>query len=159
EQLAQRAESERANLLRLALWRLDSRISPLLAREDSRPFNHYSAVYPLPLALDNRGACCAPGTVLEPSPLLSGELPSWMLLHFQADRAAGWGSPQVLSAKLTRLLHGIGGKLTLGNVKPERRRLLAELARELPVAELLRQAGAHTQPATVRDTTLLLARN
>src|SRR6185312_7752189 len=68
EQLAQRAESERANLLRLALWRLDSRISPLLAREDSRPFNHFSAVYPLPLAVDNLGVTCAPGTVLEPSP-------------------------------------------------------------------------------------------
>jgi signal transduction histidine kinase len=159
EQLAQRAESERANLLRLALWRLDSRISPVLAREDSRPFNHYSAVYPLPLAVDNYGMSCAPGTVLEPSPLLSVELPPWMLLHFQADRAAGWESPQVLSPKLTSLLQGIRGKLTLNNVKPERQRLLKELARELPVDELLRQAGEHTQPATVRDTTMLLARN
>jgi signal transduction histidine kinase len=159
EQLAQRTESERANLLRLALWRLDSRISPILAREDSRPFNHYSAVYPLPLAVDNRGASCAPGTVLEPSPLLSIELPPWMLLHFQADRAAGWESPQVLSAKLTRLLQGIRGKVTLDNVNPERQSLLSRLARELPVGELLRQAGEHTQPATVRDTTMLLARN
>jgi signal transduction histidine kinase len=159
EQLAQRAESERANLLRLALWRLDSRISPLLAREDSRPFNHYSAVYPLPLALNNLGACWPSGAVLEPSPLLGAELPPWMLLHFQADRASGWESPQVLSPKLTRLLGKVRGKLPLDNVTPERQCLLAELSRELPARELLQQAGEHTQPATVRDTTMLLAKN
>jgi len=159
EQLDQRAESERANQLRVALWRLDSRISPLLAREDSRPFNHYSAVYPLPLALNNKGFCCSPGTVLEPSPLLSAELPPWMLLHFQTDRASGLESPQVLSPKLTRLLHSLRAKLALTNVTPERRRRLAELTRELPVATLLKQAGEHSQPATVHDTTLLLARN
>ncbi len=159
EQLAQRAESERANLLRLALWRLDSRVSPLLAREDSRPFNHYSAVYPLPLALDNKGACCPSGTVLEPSPLLSAELPPWMLLHFQTNRASGWESPQVLSPKLTLLLHNIRAQLVLTNVIPERRRILAKLKRELPVAIVLQQAGEHTQPATFHDTAMLLAQN
>jgi signal transduction histidine kinase len=159
EQLEQRAESERANLLRLALWRLDSRISPQLAREDGRPFNHYSAVYPVPLALDNLGACRPAGTVLEPSPLLSADLTPWMLLHFQADRAAGWGSPQVLSPKLTRLLQEIRAKLPLTNVTTQRRQMLAELTKELPVADLLQRAGEYTQPATVHDTTMLLAQN
>ncbi len=64
-----------------------------------------------------------------------------------------------MSAKLTRFLQGIRGKVALGNVKPERKSLLTELARQVPVVELLRQAGEHTQPATVRDTTMLLARN
>jgi signal transduction histidine kinase len=159
EQLAQRDEAERAGPLRVALWRLDSRISPLLAREDSRPFNHYSAVYPAPLALNNKGACLSSGSVLEPSPLLSADLPPWMLLHFQTDQSAGWESPQVLSPRLDRLLRDIRAKLTLSNVTPQRQRLLAELTRELPVADLLRQAGEHTQPATVRDTTMLLASN
>jgi signal transduction histidine kinase len=159
EQFDQRVEYERANLLRVALWRLDSRIAPLLAREDARPFNHYSAVYPTPLALDNVGMCCSAGSVLEPSPLLSSELPPWMLLHFQTDRAAGWESPQVLSPKLHRLLNGIRGKLTLSNVTPERQHLLAELKRELPTVHLLQQAGERTQPATVQDTTMLLAHN
>jgi two-component sensor histidine kinase len=159
EQLEHRAESERANVLRLALWRLDSRIAPQLAREDSRPFNHYSAVYPVPLALDNQGACRPSGTVLEPSPLLSAELPSWMLLHFQTDRAAGWESPQVLSAKLTRLLQDLRAHLTMTNVTAQRQQLLVELTKEVPVADLLQRAGENTQPATVHDTTLLLARN
>src|SRR6185437_3398090 len=159
EQLTQRVESERANLLRLALWRLDSRISPRLAREDSRPFNHYSAIYPIPLALNNKGACWPSGMVLEPSPLLSAELPPWMLLHFQTAQASGWESPQVLSPKLTRLLHNTHAKLPLTNVTTARQRRLAELTRELPVANLLKQAGEHTQPATVRDTTMLLAQS
>ena len=159
EQLEHRAESERANLLRLALWRLDSRIAPQLAREDSRPFNHYSAVYPVPLTLDNLGACRPTGTVLEPSPLLSAELPSWMLLHFQTDRAAGWESPQVLSPKLTRQLHDLRARLTLTNVTPQKRELLDTLTKEVPVADLLQRAGENTQPATVHDTTLLLTRN
>jgi signal transduction histidine kinase len=159
EQLAQRAEAERANKLRLALWRLDSRIAPILAREDSRPFNHYSAIYPLPLALNNTAACWPSGTVLEPSPLLSAELPPWMMLHFQTSQASGWESPQVLSARLNQLLRKIGEKLPLANVTPQRERLLAQLKRELPVAHLLQHAGEYTQPTTVQDTTMLLTQN
>jgi len=159
EQMAQRWEIDRAHQLRVALWRLDSRIWPLLAREDSRPFHHYSAAAPVPLALDNRGARCAPGTVLEPSPLLSDELPSWMLLHFQTAHGSGWESPQVLSPRLDRLLHDSRGKLTLSNVTAERRQLLASLQRDLPAPQLLQQASASTQPATARDTTLILTQN
>lgn len=159
EQLAQRGEFDRANQLRVALWRLDSRIWPLLAREDSRPFHHYSAVAPVPLALNNTGACCDAGTVLEPSPLLSDELPSWMLLHFQTARASGWESPQVLSPRLDRLLHGLPGKLARSNVTPPRRQLLATLQHDLPAARLLQQASASTQPVTPRDTALILTQN
>jgi signal transduction histidine kinase len=159
EQLAQRAESERASKIRVALWRLDSRIAPILAREDSRPFNHYSAVYPLPLALKNDAACWPTGAVLEPSPLLSAELPAWMLLHFQTSQAASWESPQVLSARLNQILRNLRDKLPLSNVTPQRQRLLAQLKRELPVVQLLQQAGTYTQPATVQDTTMILTQN
>jgi signal transduction histidine kinase len=159
EQLAQQVESEYASQMRLALWRLDSRIWPLLAREDSRPFNHYSAVSPIPLALNNSGACWPTGAVLEPSPLLSDEFPSWMLLHFQTARGSGWESPQVLSPRLDRQLQSLRGKLALTNITPQRRKLLDELKQDLPVALLLRQAGASTQPATGRDTTVIMTRN
>jgi two-component sensor histidine kinase len=156
EQLAQRAEAERGNRLRLALWRLDSRISPLLAREDSRPFNHYSAISPVPVALNNSGACWPAGTVMEPSPLLSAELPAWMRLHFQTDPAAGWKSPQVLSPRMTQLLRN-RRPLSLTNVTPERQALLSQLAGDLPADNLLALAREHTQPPSVRDTTLRLA--
>src|SRR5260370_39994975 len=68
EQLAQRAEAEHAAQLRVALWRLDSRLAAVLARENSRPFNHYSAIYAPPVVLDG-----APHALL-PSPLLDDEL-------------------------------------------------------------------------------------
>src|SRR4051812_5468383 len=82
QQQASRTEAELASRLRLALWRLDSRFAPLLAREDSRPFHHYSAVHAAPLAFTSTGHPWAAGSVLEPSPLLAAELPAWIRLHF-----------------------------------------------------------------------------
>src|SRR5262245_59031258 len=104
EQIDARAEAEQNSLLRPALWQLDSRISPILAREDSRPYSHYSTVYAPPFLLGNDGTAIQPGRVLEPSPLVNEELPSWMLLHFQTDTEQGWSSPQVLSQKLNKIL-------------------------------------------------------
>src|SRR5438874_2078809 len=49
EQTVQRAEADRANRLAVALWRLDTYAAPILAREDSRPFDHYGAVHLSPL--------------------------------------------------------------------------------------------------------------
>src|SRR5262249_17858287 len=63
-----------ADRVRVALWRLDSRLAPALAREDSRPSPHYVALpSPFP-ALTAAGTACAPGQVYIPSPLLTAEL-------------------------------------------------------------------------------------
>src|SRR5262245_30794367 len=83
ERLHAQARAEHSDRLRLALWRLDSRMTAFLAREEGRPFNHYSAVFAPTLALDSRGRALTPGGVIEPSPLLGAELPEWVLLHFQ----------------------------------------------------------------------------
>ena len=90
-----RLQVEWTENLRPALWRMDSLVSPTLAQEDSRPYNHYSAVFAPSTALDSKGFACSPGTVLEPSPLLDADLPDWMLLHFQTSEESGWESPQV----------------------------------------------------------------
>src|SRR5271165_3771359 len=66
EQSEERAAAVRAIRLRLALWRLDGRVGPLLAREDARPFDHYSTLYPPSVVLSNTGTPYAPGMVLEP---------------------------------------------------------------------------------------------
>jgi hypothetical protein len=150
EQLAQQAAAEHADRLRLALWQLDNRVSAVLAREDARPFSHYSAVFAPTLALDGNGRPLPPGSVVEPSPLLNTELPSWMLLHFQTD-TGGWESPQVLSRTLHARLAQRFVRLPLGNVTDERRALLAELNRDLPAETLLARARKHTGQATVRD--------
>ena len=60
-----------SDTMRLALWRLDSRVAPALAREDSRPYQHYDPLFvPLPV-MDMEGKALPPGSVLEPSPLLN----------------------------------------------------------------------------------------
>jgi signal transduction histidine kinase len=154
EQLAERAEAEHAARVGLALWRLDSRVAPLLARELNRPFDHYSSLYAPPLVFNNRGVCATPGMVLETSPLLSAELQRWMLLHFRVDRD-GWGSPQAPSPSLLsrladpRLLEG------QPNVTPERKTLLMGLSKSLPPVRLLAIARDRTEPATLHDTTLV----
>ncbi len=128
EQRSLRAAAERGDRLRLALWRLDSRMTAFLAGEDARPFSHYSAVFAPPVALDGNGQPVPPGAVVELSPLLSTDLPDWMLLHFQSDEA-GWESPQVHSPTLQARLRTQARGLV--NVTPRRRALLEELRREV----------------------------
>jgi signal transduction histidine kinase len=158
EQQAQQAQGKHAARVRLAMWRLDSSVAPFLAREDSRPFNHYSAIFSPPLAFNPNGGCWAAGEVLEPSPLLGEDLPEWMRLHFQASCEAGWLSPQVPSHALVNHFTCNKLQVPLGNVNEPRASLLATLAREFPPKHLLEQARAHTQATTLRETTLLVLR-
>jgi signal transduction histidine kinase len=127
---------ELSDQMRLALWRLDSRVSPAIAREDSRPFQHYDPLYvPLPAVQPDLYACPA-GSVLIPSPLLNAGLPDWMALHFQATADGKWRSPQVLTPSLKGLrapqLH-----LDLSDVTPDRAKLLELLAKHYSAAELV----------------------
>jgi signal transduction histidine kinase len=154
EQLEQDVSVENAERLRLALWRLDSRMTAILAREESRPFNHYSAVFAPPVAYDRQGRVLTPGAVLELSPLLGAELPPWMSLHFQTDKVS-WQSPQVLSDKLQRHLAGSPIKLPMCNVTAERKKLLAALREELPAQKLLVHVEQQAAQTTIRDRIVL----
>jgi signal transduction histidine kinase len=158
EQLAGRAEAERADRTRLALWRLDGYVAPLVAVEDGRPFNHYSAVFAAPLAFDNRGVARPPGAVVEPSPLLNADLPDWMLLHFQLDAASGWESPQAPSVNLAHVLQNPPIQTLLANVTPERTALLDELKRCLKPAGLIASVRERVSPTTHVDKVLLPAK-
>jgi signal transduction histidine kinase len=158
EQREAQAQAEISNQLRIALWRLDSRISPIIAKEDSRPYEHYSALYASPSALRDDGSRWPSGAVLEPSPLVGAELPDWMLLHFQADES-GWWSPQVLSESFLKRLQMADLPTPLTNVTPERQRLLADLHEHLRAADLrahIEQAGAERALA---GTALVSAQN
>ena len=141
------ARERRTVQLHLALWRLDGHISPLLAREDSRPYAHFTPLHaPIP-ALSERGAPLEPGHVLIPSPLLEADLPEWMLLHFQVDARNGWRSPQVLPERLARTLRWPPSTLTLQNVTAERAELLDQMAKRYPLEMLLREAKKRAVPA------------
>ncbi|MBL8797190.1 MAG: HAMP domain-containing histidine kinase [Planctomycetia bacterium] len=128
EQLDARLLAERDAQLRPALWQLDNRIAPILAREDSRPYHHYSAVYAPSVVFHNDGKPFQPGQVVLPSPLVNEELPEWMLLHFQVDVEQGWGSPQVLSQKLCQILENPQVKAPLDNITEAREQLRLQMA-------------------------------
>jgi signal transduction histidine kinase len=157
EQFRARAEAELAGRVRLALWQLDGRLSPLLAREDSRPYNHYIALYRPPQVLVSRKSrLVVDDAVRELSPLLTADLPDWMVLHFQADADSGWGSPQVPFPGLIEHLKKGKVPATFRNVTPERARLLEQLSRRLSPATLLAAVEQKGPPPTVPDRTVML---
>src|SRR5262245_20717036 len=152
-ELLYQAQKERADRLRLALWRLDSRVVPALAREESRPFPQYFAFHtPFPALNTSDGSACSPGQFCLPSPLLTAEVPDWMRLHFQVDQANGWMSPQVVSADLQRILRKQPIELALNNVTPERVQLLATLKERFPPASIM--TTFHEMGVTPIDTDL-----
>jgi hypothetical protein len=79
--------------LRLALWRMDSWLSPLIAREASRPATDYRAFPAAPAAWTRGFTKLGTDDVIVPSPLLQAELPVFPL-HFEFG-PNGLASPQV----------------------------------------------------------------
>ena len=128
---------DRGDKMRSALMLLDSRIMPALAREDSRPYPQYGALHtPFP-AVNADGFACEPGQFLIPSPLMTAQLPDWMLLHFQVDQIKGWTSPQVIPDSLQKMLRKQPIELAMNNVDEAHRKLLNELRAEYPMHKLL----------------------
>jgi signal transduction histidine kinase len=155
-QLAQ-AQAQEFEKLRLALWRLDSTLAPVLAREDSRPFQDYSEMFAPVALLQADGTSLSPGRVFEPSPLLTDELPDWMLLHFQVDAQGNWKSPQVFPDALARRMANSAPPVSLLNRTAERTELLAALTRQLPARELV--ALVQTQSGILTRQNLMLLAN
>lgn len=114
------ARAELGNNLRVALWRLDGRMLPVLGVEDSRPYHHYTSPDP------------HQGSTAGPTPLLAAELPDWMKLHVQLDPAAGWGSPQVLEPAACARVADAWPDLPLRNNTAERAGVLAEVKAKFP---------------------------
>lgn len=114
------ARAEQANLLGLALWRLDGRMLPVLGVEDSRPFYHYT-----------RNSATAPYGPAS-APLLAANLPDWMRLHVQIDPETGWESPQVLTPDEVTRVQLEWPDLNLRNVTPERATTLLALQDKFP---------------------------
>jgi signal transduction histidine kinase len=156
EQFESQAQARLNDKLRLAMWRLDSRISPLLAREDSRPYSHFNSIFAPPLAMNKSGSVWQPGTVLEPSPLLNEELPDWMLLHFQTDGHSNWESPQVLTPDLSEQFRRLDLPPTLVNVSKDREQLLGRLRDQADPRSLLASIRERGEQLRLVETTLAL---
>jgi len=83
--------------IRLALWRMDSVLSPLVAQESARPYFVYSSFMPVDRAYSRMFNGRAGGEMLIPSPLLTAGSPS-VLLYFQYEPDGQLTSPQVPTA-------------------------------------------------------------
>lgn len=132
---AERLAADRAEQTtreRLALWRLDSHMLAPLGVENNRPFNNYSTLAPPALVVLDEFGLPKPDPGRVPSPLLSADLPAWMLLHVQLDPADGWSSPLVPDPDLAARLEGEPLGLPLLNCTADRGVLLDRLRKTLP---------------------------
>lgn len=101
----QRAVGHRAaeeEVIRLALWRMDSQLAPLIGREHARDFRDYSSFYTMRSAYTRMFNKIQEGDVLVPSPLLTNAPPG-ILLHFQIGHDGQLTSPQVPSSNMRDL--------------------------------------------------------
>jgi signal transduction histidine kinase len=94
DELQARCQAQLHEKMRLALWRMDSWLSPQFAFEAMRPASDYRA-FPAPAAVWTRSfSRIAPDDVIVPSPLLGYES-SVFSLHFELAQNGQLGSPQV----------------------------------------------------------------
>ncbi len=100
-----RTEAAHQEALRLALWRMDSWLAPLLAREAARPYFDYQPFYTPQRAYTVLLRPIEQGEVLTPSPLLSFESP-YFPLHFQMDPEGRLTSPQAPGGQFRVLAEG-----------------------------------------------------
>lgn len=87
---------------RLALWRMDSALAPLIARESARPYFVYTSFYPAERAYTRMFNELEYGEVLIPSPLITPVSP-YIRLHFQVDGRGVYASPQVPTGNMRDL--------------------------------------------------------
>ncbi|MBI1367178.1 MAG: sensor histidine kinase [Planctomycetes bacterium] len=95
-------QADREEQIRLALWRADAALMPLIARENARPYFQYSAFYPAQQAYSNKQTTLNYGDVLMPSPLLAAKTP-YVKLYFQIDEDGRVTSPQTPTGEWLKL--------------------------------------------------------
>jgi signal transduction histidine kinase len=163
---AQLQAGEKAELeerVRLALWRMDSALAPLIVEESARPWSAYEAFSGSELAYTKGGTGynrAQQGEVLVPSPLLAFSS-SNVLLHFQYGTDGQLSSPQVPVGQQLKL----AGTYAASNHVAAAAARLAELGRvlrerawpELQVATAQRRPGKNAaKPLYVDNGTVLL---
>lgn len=90
-----RQREERLDRVRIALWRLDSHMAPILGRVAGHAYSHFVPAYTPAGLYDARGRLERSKVLLEPSPILMNDWPDWVVLHFQAPVTGRITSPQV----------------------------------------------------------------
>lgn len=88
--------------IRLALWRMDSALAPLIAQESTRPYFAYTSFCPTERAYTRMFNVAQPGEILVASPLLDN-VAAQVLVHFQIDPDGTFSSPQVPTGPMREL--------------------------------------------------------
>ncbi len=140
---ATRCDAELEERVRLALWRMESALSPLIAEESGRPYFAYSPFYAPQRAYTRMFSELAPGEVLVPSTLLTTK-PPLVLLHFQIEPNGRITSPQVPDGNMRDLAET--GYTTRDKIEGSRARL-SELTPWLDTSAIRRQLPSPTLQA------------
>jgi signal transduction histidine kinase len=88
--------------VRLALWRMDYAMAPILSQETARPYFEYSPVFPAERAYTRMFTELKSGDVLVPSPLLKSTSP-YVLLYFQVGPDGKVTSPQAPTGNVRKI--------------------------------------------------------
>jgi signal transduction histidine kinase len=88
--------------IRLALWRMDSAVNAIIAKEAARPYFEYQPFFAADRAYTKMFEDVRPGEVLVPSPLLFGT-GDYIRLHFQQLPDGTLASPQVPTGNMRDL--------------------------------------------------------
>lgn len=113
-----RADARKQELSRQALWRMDSALAPILAREAARPYFHYQPFYAADRAYTSMLEEVRPGEVLVPSPLLQAP-EKFVKLHFQISPRGEFTSPQAPSGSLRELAKSVAGQTLAKDAETE----------------------------------------
>ncbi len=128
-----RALAAAEEAVRLALWRMELVLAPLLTQENAQPYFVYGAFYPAERAYGRMFAGVAAGELLVPSPFLAGAT-AHVRLHFQIDPAGAMHSPEAPEGALRALAERHG--LVENEDLDARTALLAEIRPHLDRAAL-----------------------
>lgn len=135
--------------VRLALWRMDSALAPLIAQESTWPYFAYTSFSPTERTYTNMLNPVQPGEILVASPLLDLASPR-VLVHFQIAPDGSFSSPQVPTGPMREMAEG--RYVTTEQIRLYGRRL-AEL-RPLLNRERLQAMLEPAEPAPVRVAVL-----
>lgn len=147
ERRAMRQQALAEDKIRLAMWRMESLLAPVIGTEAARPYFVYNAFYPAGRAYTRMFARLQPGEVLFPSPVL--RVPGhYVRLHFQMGPDGRLSSPQVPEGNMRDLAES--GYLDPNDIAQAGRRLesLASLLSGRDLSDQLPAAASTPAVAT-----------
>lgn len=98
-ELEARRDAKHQESVRLALWRMDAAVTPIIAREAARPYFHYQPFYVPTRAYGRMLDQPAADDVRVPSPLLGADEP-FVRVHYQVNADGSLISPQTPSGDM-----------------------------------------------------------